>query len=515
MNSNAFSDDEFEIPRDASESLSEEATATFERNYLAELELIRHPWNPHLTHRLRVLLHTKPLLDLRLGDAHCAPALRHYDSLSLALKVFDLIIETTGLDREIDSETAIRALIPLMVQMDRAEGIEPDLSRHTLMAERLLAALRNDAKSRHPFEVDYTDFEVDCAIRRTLEFKLIYDYNHPDGRIVLRLSNEAINLFLNALKLDIEDAQAAAEAVVQSQLERGRFNEAVNSARDARLQSIRFQEKIEQVLRETRRDISRVDWWNKVPRLLSDALQHIDTRCRVEKNIAGSAREKLDYLVLGSNEAQQVATVVQLVEDCLQRHVELHGRLMQARGVFLEEQERQSFAPRPAADLPNFITDVLEPLLKARRAEVERLLEDAFPVFFGARSPQTFSLTQLIAWQLQPRREVRPSEIPLESRDLLIVERDHLRYPEEIRPRAASYFEQIEQPTKLSELLERASEADEPIPILEMIALIAFRLFGPDDEESLKLTAEKVAGGRFVTLSLSGDDLLLSQRNSQ
>ena len=63
-------------------------------------------------------------------------------------------------------------------------------------------------------------------MRRFVEFRLIEDRHHAIEGTVLRLSNEAINLFLGAFELDIEDAQAAAEAVVRSQLERGKFHEA-------------------------------------------------------------------------------------------------------------------------------------------------------------------------------------------------------------------------------------------------------------------------------------------------
>jgi hypothetical protein len=218
-------------------------------------------WHPHLTHKLRVLLHAFPLLRLQQSDNRCDLAFRHYDSLSLTVKVFDLIIENTGLEREIDNQQMATSLVPLLRCMDAAAGIEPDSARHSTIAERLLGMLRNDAQGRQHFKERYVDFHSGRAIDRMLEFRLIEERYHPDGRIVLRLSNEALNLFLNALDLDIEDAQAAAEAVVQSQLARGRFSEAAESASNARLQSVRYKEKIEQALRETRRDIRRVDWW--------------------------------------------------------------------------------------------------------------------------------------------------------------------------------------------------------------------------------------------------------------
>lgn len=119
----------------------------------------------------------------------------------------------------------------------------------------------------------------------------------------------------------------------------------IESLSNSRLQYISYRDKIEQIIQETRHDIRRVDWQYEVPRLLSKALKHIDARFAVERNIAASARKKLDCLPPRSDEAQRVATVVQLVEDCLQCHVELHGLLMKAPSVFFDEQERQCFAP--------------------------------------------------------------------------------------------------------------------------------------------------------------------------
>jgi hypothetical protein len=87
-------------------------------------------WSEALMHRSRVLLHTAPLHDLRAGDAHLDEERRHYDSLSLALKIIDVIIENTGLDREVDRAAVTRAVAPLLHAMDAAAGIAPDPRRH-------------------------------------------------------------------------------------------------------------------------------------------------------------------------------------------------------------------------------------------------------------------------------------------------------------------------------------------------------------------------------------------------
>ena len=54
--------------------------------------------------------------------------------------------------------------------------------------------------------------------------RLLEDRHHPDGRVVLALSTGAANLFLRSLDLDIEDGQIATEAIVRTQLARGKFD---------------------------------------------------------------------------------------------------------------------------------------------------------------------------------------------------------------------------------------------------------------------------------------------------
>jgi hypothetical protein len=472
---------------------------------------VDNSWHAHLTRKLRVLLHAFPLLQLRQSDSHRDLASRHYDSLLLALKVFDLVIESTGLEHETDNQQVTDFLVPLLRSMDAAAGIEADPSRHSAIVERLLAALHNDSRGRRPFEEIYVDFDDGRAITRTLELRLIQEVHHLDGRIVLRLSNEALNLFLNALDLDIEDAQAAAEAVVQSQLARGRFNEAIESANNARLQSVRYKDKIEQVLRETRRDLRRVDWWEDIPNLLGGALEHINARLTVERSIAHSAQEKLENLIPGSAEAQQVATVAHLVDGCRRRHMELHPRLMEARRVFLDEQDRQAFVPRVSARRPDLLAGVLEPLLRMDRADASEIVEQMAPVLFGPRPPRTLSFSDLLLWHLRPRRENRTNELIVEERDLVELSSDLLRYPAQVRARAGAYLTEAANNEVLSTLLERAYRESEPPAVMEMIAFLAFRAFAPDTEDGDADWITIHAGQSLNVAGYHGDDLVLQK----
>jgi hypothetical protein len=146
--------------------------------------------------RLRVLLYTKPLLDLQDRANLCDESLQHYDPLALTMKLFDAIIKTMAIEREIESDMVIQLLSPLMTAMDREQQIAPDPLRHGLMAEWLLSKLLNESDGRKPFRVEYTEFDGERSIKRILEFRLVNEVFNLEGRIVLRLSDEAMNLWM-------------------------------------------------------------------------------------------------------------------------------------------------------------------------------------------------------------------------------------------------------------------------------------------------------------------------------
>jgi hypothetical protein len=472
----------------------------------------RMHWRSDLTSRLRVLLHTKPLLDLKRSDNLRAPEFRHYDTLALGLKIWDLIVENVGLDTEVDRVHVRSSLSPLLAAMDRTAALEPDAHRHQTIVDAVLSALTNDTDGRRPFVISYHDMSDGVAVERQLSFRLLWDYLHPAGGTVLRLSNEAINLYLRAWDLDIEDAQAAAEAVVFSQLQRGKFEEAVQSARNARLQSLRYWDKVMRIVRETRRDVQRVDWANEAPKLLDEALLHIKTRTDMEASILATARDRLDVLEEDSN-AKPVAEVCRIIEECRQRHFALHGQLMGARNVFLDEQERQVFRLSSVVNLPSLVTEVLEPLLSMQRQQALHALDDAAAPLLGAVPPQLVSLADLVTWMLQPKRGAPAEECPLEKADLVHYTAELLRFPEEIRRRGDWLLEDIERPTRLTDLLAAVSEWDGPDELQEYLVLAVLHRFAPEPGEVSSLSIRRAESARLQSDLFFGDELILSPGN--
>lgn len=184
-------------------------------------------WNVSLSNRQRVLLHAQPILQMRQSWLARADTDGRYDPMCLAMKLLDLVIDQSGFGNEVMRQTVADALFPLLASLDEAAQVTPDADRSQGTVDRLIDGLLNEVDRGRSFAIEYSEFDEAGRASR----KEVHGYS---GEIALQLSSEAINLFLNALDLDIESEQIANDAVVQYQLERGKYDKARASAENAR-----------------------------------------------------------------------------------------------------------------------------------------------------------------------------------------------------------------------------------------------------------------------------------------
>jgi hypothetical protein len=466
-------------------------------------------WSASLSSRQRVLLHAQPIMRMQQSWSGRDDEDFHYDPMCLTIKLFDMVIDQSGFGNEVMRETVAEALFPLLEALDEAVKVAPDRTRHRKVVERLLAGLLNEANHNESFAIDYSDFDATGrASRKTFAFKLLKEVHGYSGEIALQLSSEAINLFLNALDLDIESEQIANEAVVQYQLDRGKYDMARASAENARGQSLRYEEKIHRVIEQTKRDIRQVNWREEVHGLLVDALEHVQQRLKIEGGIIRSATERLDAMDAADQKRHSVSDVVRLMKDCRYRHLNLNKVLMSARGEFLEQQSRQCFIDYSAAVAVHLRDDVLGRLLAVGRDRAMGLTERCGHSLFGPRAPQVLALRDLVVWQLQPRRVYSPGESQEEELQLNDTDSDRCRFNGEAMEGAAKVFAQIEEPVRLSELLRNLEDDGCPPAVQDAVILQAMEGFDPEDEgKTLSFAVNVAEQGALTTARCQGDDL--------
>jgi hypothetical protein len=469
-------------------------------------------WGPDITRRMRTLLHALPLFRLHHSNEIIegrGGEYAHYDSFALAFRVCDLIIESTGLGDEPETDEMGRMLGPTLSAMDRAAGIEPDPERHARMAERVMNKLLNASGHGEPFEVEYSDFDGDVAQQRKLEVRLVREQYMPGDRLVPRLTAEMTNLYLSALDLSIEDQQIAMAAVLKKQVERGVFGDAYRTARSAFALSVQYRERVETFIRETRRDAIAVDWSEEVPMVLQRAREHIEERIETDRTLRQGAEEKLGPLELGSEDARSLAAVIQLVDRCAEQHGALLRQLILALPAFLDEQARQAFVPRYARRAPDLGSEVLEPLLRLPKRVALEGAEYLLTQFVPPDPPQVFDLTAQVEWHFRPRTEPRSTSRPVEEIILSDAPLENLVFSGAEWNHATEVLDGVREPERLSAILGRMKANGDGENVRQLVALIAFYAYAPEEESVWAGPRAEKTGIILREGVYQGDDLLL------
>lgn len=466
-------------------------------------------WNASLSSRQRVLLHAQPILMMRQHWTTRDDQEPGYDPLCLSMKLFDVVIDQSGFGNEVVRQTVADALHPLLAAFDQAAGGSADAKRHQRVVDRLLNGLMNEANRGQSFQLQYCEFnEQGQPCSKTFAFKLLKEVHGYSGEIALQLSSEAINLFLNALDLDIESEQIANEAIVQYQLERGKYDKARASAENARGQSLRYEEKIQRIIDQTKRDVRQVKWREEVHEILVDGLEHVRQRLKIEDGIIRSASDKLDAMEESDDKRLLVLGIIQLMKDCRYRHLNLNKVLMSARGEFLEQQSRQCFVDTFANEVINLRDDVLGQVLLLGSDRVAALAEGSGHTLLGPKAQPLLTLADLLQWQLQPRRTYTPGETLAEDLELTETDCDRHRFDQDVLSDTAKVFATLDQPLRLSELLASLAGDGCPVAVQDAVTLEVFEGFDPEGEAGLlpfQVRAAEAAG--LSTLRCHGDDL--------
>lgn len=473
--------------------------------------------------RVRALLRTRPLAAADTGRQPWSD--QRYDLPTLALAAIDAIIARQGFDDELTYEQAVTSL----ARLTAASHPHRSADEHEQVAQHVLDTLLNRREREAPFRYSVSDFALtgEQITHRTvsLEFRLVTEHEDTArDTVVLRATTDAINALVGGLEFDVEDEQAANDLMLSRQLERGAFGQAERAAERSRGLSVRYAEEVRTLLADTTRDIRTVaeKWATEVPAMLARNRDHIAERLAAEAKLLEHVRAALDTAE-DVAVATTAARIAALLDECRQRLSELHGRIVTARTVFLDEQTRQGF--RPAGRLGNPDVGVtLSQLLALPRKLAQDPAEAFAQLTAGPRQPRLVRLGDLLEDLLAPRRAAPEppvfDEEEIEADDLPAV-------PPEVIDAAAAVVAATGLPARLSDLLARARAAalpDDvaPAEVERLLVLAVLWTYAPETAEETAAavdTAAAVLGPTAVVETdetplavpgWTGDDLLVA-----
>src|SRR5262249_5158623 len=138
----------------------------------------------------------------------------------------------------------------------------------------ILDALLNERGRRQQFVERYAALEGGEVRWREFAYRLLEETQTEESERVFRASSEAINLYTEMLGYNLEDAAEADLAVLKYQSERGRLDDAIQTARQAQIRAKAYAETIRLRLEVARRDADQARWSCEVLPQMTHALEH-------------------------------------------------------------------------------------------------------------------------------------------------------------------------------------------------------------------------------------------------
>lgn len=450
--------------------------------------------------RVKALAATVPIEELdRAKGSYSGGFWGLYDLRTLAVAAIDWIALALGVSSGASPTTTTTFLAGQAARQQPSR----DPEEHRQVAARVLERLIGDGEvSRR-----YVDLGSTTPVVREMTFRLVYEQLSATGSVHLRVSEEAINVLVDALDMDIADAQEAQEAWMRRLVERGMLGKAGAAARQSRLRSIQFLERVQSIVRDTASDIAAHDWGGKVADFLAECLTHVAERLRAERELHELVAERRDGITDGRARAE-ANDLLGVLADCQGRHSQLHTFLITARRRFRDAQDA-AFAVAPGADVRyDLADDLILPLLRAPIGVAASWAEEVFLRFMGPPRRVTPSLAVLVdkCCEAPPERLLdEPEEEPL-------FEKPEPPWWELVWDAAAAVVEEeVDHPVTIAELLGRAEEMAvalgcDPLLTAAAVAHLAYELVGSPAEPGLLAVP---TGGRIDNEALDGPDLVV------
>ncbi|MFD6734542.1 hypothetical protein ACFWDZ_25870 [Micromonospora aurantiaca] len=420
--------------------------------------------------RVKALACTAPLHDLDSRKAQVQTAdFTVYQMSELALHAIDLV--TLAMD--FDAGAALERVVADLAGYAARQAHSREPAEHTKVARWVLENLLNVGSTDRGFRAVYGMTAGDGSYSRyAFDFKLLEEVSGADGGIFLRATNEAVNVLVGALELDIESAQIAADLRLETLIRRGRLSDAQIAAQTARYRTIQYGEKLRQRLEATERDVRTVDWLHEMPDFIAEAIEHIEARYRAENAILVNITEVRDTADTAARK-QQAAQLVEVVRDCLRRHEQLQAALQGAGRRFRAQQDRQTFAPGSVAASMDLHAQLLRPVLTLPVKQADEVLAAYFVRSIGVTVPAALRLIDLFTALVTPpaEREVLGGEV--EDPDLVDTEEEPPFPPECYELLDELLDLDVEAPRRLSGLLEEARERHPDLAELVVVRVVA------------------------------------------
>jgi len=385
------------------------------------------------------------------------------------------------------------------------------VTQRNRISEIVLDALDNASNNYQEHSYEY--FDSRTGKNREVRFRLTTYEPDLEDTYRYRPTAEGYLVLMGMLDLEVEDHQILVERMLQLLIERGRFDQAYEFARRARMLSIEHRQLLRDFITQAWRAPGSVIWARDIGPRLREARTHIRDRQEEDRRMEESVREQLTK-VDDIRAREQLVRLHEVLKSASTLRAQLQFEVSGAGEKFMDAQAT-AFRARKFTGLPDFEARLLPATLRIRSDRLAQGADAILLSLYPAAVPKTPDLSQILAVLLERRTLEKnfDNDVPGEVVPFKM-------YPDPFPNDIAEFVHHwlkskfsLGASWRLDELLDAAE--DEGLAVLECqcIAYALYRSF--PDSESLFPNMHAHQDGVFVSNIAQGDNLRFDPRESK
>lgn len=370
-------------------------------NHLSELVNLRRFWSPSLTQRVKYILMIKPLLGLNqsmIKSERYSFLVKHYDPLSISIKIIELIIENTSIINIVDISGLTRdeifgKITPFLKEIDKIKQELVNEEDQRYLVNAIIDSLVSTGRDTHQMEyIDYSD-SSNCNWQ-IQPFRLLELDTTPDDEVNITVSLALVNIFTNILDMKIEDTHNAVLFMMEQQIKRGDIESAAKSSEHNLSLTLIYVKSLQEIIYKTKRKYQTIDWLIEYPKRLDIAKDHVKLCLDKESRIHNELIRKTYQYENLSHSLFYVKSLESNLEKSINMLLPLQNLIEEARDVFEIKSSQIFDMVEPMAF--QIDSDFFPKLLQLPSSMVGNFLESSTEYFTSPDFPRILTLNNTV-----------------------------------------------------------------------------------------------------------------------
>jgi hypothetical protein len=412
------------------------------------------------------------------------------DRFTLVLHLFELLISQT-FQNKLTRDDVVQEVEKLLIEQYQALDIVQSKEKLWHEADKITTFLLGGQIAKYKF------FDRDSKMFRSgTPFSFLVEEEDVDEVFYIHLTNESINLFLNALEMTIEEKQVGYQAILEYQIAQGKFADTQRILEEHINTSNAHFNHIMNLKRELRHNAGTIRF-DTIKDILKQTRKDVATFLRADRNIQEQLRNINDTDAPDDETYNHIQNLIQGIKKCITIYSQLDNVIRLILEEFIEKKSLQISltGTRAFYDLERHIQ---KPILDFGISQAIAAANPMFDALIPAKPAKVADPAVVIYALMQDVDKIveRPDFRQKYKENREKVKNIESESPKQKHLEQARQYLQMQHDVSLSQVVRKAQQ-DLPMDVVRCIPYVAHNDWGMDLSDMHCLDSQGEIPGLF------------------